>query len=129
MHQVEEALMRCDKARLVFGEARLVHEGEMTERASSQSLTNCSERETIKERYLLAVISYGDAADKIQLRPGIAKWREREEMERAHDACDAAFKALLEHERVHKCTQAKVESQERERQFCTNRVGTAEDGR
>src|SRR5579864_6624860 len=104
---IEEAVLRCEKALLSCGEARLAHEGEMAELASSQSSMNCPEREAIKELYRLAVITYGDAADKIQLRPRIANKDEREEMERAHDACDAAFKALVEHERVHKCTQAK----------------------
>jgi len=35
---IEEALLRCDKARLTCGEARLAYEDEVAERASSRSL-------------------------------------------------------------------------------------------
>ena len=41
---IQEALLRCDKARLACREARLVCEREIAERASSPSLPHCPER-------------------------------------------------------------------------------------
>jgi hypothetical protein len=100
---IEEALLRCDRARLVCGEARLLYDRETAERASSRSLQICPERQAIEERYLLAVIAYGDALSAIQLRPRIPNDDERQRIEQARSVCNSAFIALQDHVRTHRC--------------------------
>ena len=100
---IEEALLRCDRARLVCGEARLLYDRETAERASSPSLQICPERQAIEERYLLTVIAYGDALSAIQLRPRIPNDDERQRIEQARSVCNSAFIALQDHERTHRC--------------------------
>jgi hypothetical protein len=97
-----EALLRCDKARLACGEARLVYEDEQAKRV----LPHCPVRDAIQEQYLLAVLAYGDALGTIELRPRMWNEGEREGIERARAACQAAFKALEDHERKHRCARA-----------------------
>jgi hypothetical protein len=100
---MEEALLRCDKARLACKEARLIYEAEEAKRASSRSLLRCPEWAVIEEQYLLAVIAYGDALNSVQLRPRVANEAERRRIESARNGCNTAFKALEDHERTHRC--------------------------
>jgi hypothetical protein len=103
---IDEALHRCDKARLACGEARLISEDEMARRASSRSRFHCPERDVVAEQYLQAVTAYGDALNSIQLRPRVVNEAERHRIERARNTCRAAFKALADHERTHGCARA-----------------------
>jgi hypothetical protein len=103
---MQEALGRCDKARLACGKVRLVYEDEQAQRASSRSRFYCPEREAIEEQYLLAVITYGDELNTIQLRPRVMNEAECQRLERARNACRAAFKVLEDHERTHRCLRA-----------------------
>ena len=103
---IQEALDRCDKARLACGEARLVFEDKQAERPTSRSQFRCRERDGIEEQYLLAVIAYGEALNPIQLRPRIVNEAERQRIERARNTCRAAFKVLEDHERTHRCSRA-----------------------
>jgi hypothetical protein len=103
---IQEALGRCDTARLACGKVRLAYEDEQAQRASTRSRFPCPERETMEEQYLLAVIAYGDTLNSIQLRPRVVNDAERHRIERARNACNAAFKALQDHEGKHECTRA-----------------------
>ena len=103
---MQEALGRCDKARLACGKVRLVYEDEQAQRASTRSRFHCPEREAIEEQYLLAVIAYGDTLNSIQLRPRIVSEAEGQRIERARNACRAALKVLENHERTHRCSRA-----------------------
>ena len=84
---IQEALGRCDQARLACGKVRLVYEDEQAQRASTRSRFHCPEREAIEEQYLLAVIAYGDALNTIQLRPRVVNEAEGQRIERARNTC------------------------------------------
>jgi hypothetical protein len=99
----EEARLRCEKARLAWVEARTAYEREKVERARSYSLALCPELYAIEEEYVAAVIAYGDAANGIQLPSRIVDEQESEKIERARIACNAVFKALENHVRLHRC--------------------------
>ena len=101
---MQEALGRCDKARLACEKVRLVYEDEQAQRASTRSRFHCPEREAIEEQYLLEVIAYGDALNIIQLRPRVVNEAEGQRIERARNACRAALKVLEDHERMHRCS-------------------------
>ena len=101
---MQEALGRCDQARLACGKVRLVYEDEQAQRASTRSRFHCPEREAIEEQYLLAVIAYGDALNTIQLRPRVVNEAEGQRIERARNTCRTALKVLEDHERTHQCS-------------------------
>jgi|HubBroStandDraft_6_1064221.scaffolds.fasta_scaffold219762_2 hypothetical protein len=72
--------------------------------SAARSLSRCPERESIEEQYLIAVIACGDALNSIGR--GL-RMKPNGKIERERSACSAAFKALEDHERKHRCTQAK----------------------
>jgi len=102
---LEEARLRCEQTRRICQEARTAYERTKTQPLPPRSFPPCPERDVLEEQCGRAVIAYGDAVESIQLPPRVAD--RREGIERVRRACNSVFEALEDHEREHKCTQAK----------------------